>query len=454
MLPDGVGLRNFAFTSFVEVGKEMGWEVIFWNHTPFDLTSLGPREIKLQGKPRAGTDLLKRAKIEAELDHFTEKFNDPVYQTYKFPVSQKGLKAIIKNTIVKSLIITHRGEKGLQRLRGKLKTSERKGEFYKNCRTILEQEKPDLVFCTNQRPVNAIAPLTAAQDLSISTASFIFSWDNLPKATMVVDSDHYFVWSEYMKDELQKYYPFITKSQICVTGTPQFEPHFEENLKISKDEFYTQHNLDKEKKYLCFSGDDITTSPHDELYLQNVAEAVRELNTKGEKIGVIFRRSPADFSNRYDPVINNYRDIIVPLAPLWQRQGQEWKHLLPTKADTRLQSEIIQHSCMVINVGSSMVFDYIIYQKPCAYVNYNPSGVKIKKNVQEIYNYVHFRSMPPERPVLWINDKKEIKEKIQQVLKGDINKELSDANKWFQRINCPPAEKASKRIWNFLNQLS
>jgi hypothetical protein len=35
--------------------------------------------------------------------------------------------------------------------------------------------------------------LLAAQQLGIPTATFIFSWDNLPKATMVVETDYYFV---------------------------------------------------------------------------------------------------------------------------------------------------------------------------------------------------------------------------------------------------------------------
>jgi hypothetical protein len=46
LLPDGVGLRNFAFTSFAEIGEQMGWEVALWNQTPFELKELGYKEIK------------------------------------------------------------------------------------------------------------------------------------------------------------------------------------------------------------------------------------------------------------------------------------------------------------------------------------------------------------------------------------------------------------------------
>ena len=228
----------------------MGWEVVFWNHTPFDLSGLGFKEIKLQGKVRAKTDLLKRAKIEAELDHFTRKFEDLVYQTYKFPASQKGIKALIKNSIIKYLIHSHSSEEGLQELQIKMQTSERKGKLYEDCKTVLKEEKPDLVFCTNQRPVNAIAPLTAARDLGIPTATFIFSWDNLPKATMVIEPDHYFVWSEHMQRELLQYYPFIQKDQIHITGSPQFEPHFNTELQKPREEFFRENGLDENKEYI------------------------------------------------------------------------------------------------------------------------------------------------------------------------------------------------------------
>ncbi|MEH6408343.1 MAG: UDP-glycosyltransferase, partial [Leeuwenhoekiella sp.] len=311
LLPDGVGLRNFAYTSFVKQGEILGWQITFWNQTPFDLKKLGYSEIKLDGKPKAITDLVKRAKITAELDHFTNKFEDSIYQSYKFPINKSGLKSSIKNAVVFFLVYLNKGEKGISRLQKKLLKSEVDSPFYKDCKELLEKEKPDIVFCTNQRPVAAIAPLLAARDLGIKTGCFIFSWDNLPKATKVIETDFYLVWSDFMKQELQKYYPEIKSKQIEVTGTPQFEVHFKAETKVSKESFYALHNLLPGRKYLCFSGDDITTSPHDELYLRDVAIAVRKMNENGANIGIIFRRCPVDFSGRYDKFIAEYKDIIV-----------------------------------------------------------------------------------------------------------------------------------------------
>jgi len=431
----------------------MGWEVVFWNQTPFDLTELGYKEIKLQGKPRAETDLIKRAKIIAELDHFTQKFNDQVYQTYKFPSSNKGIKAKIKNSIVTQLTQIYRGEKGLQKLRSKLKASERKSLFYKHCKDVLEKEKPDMVFCTNQRPVNAIAPLTAAQDLGIPTATFIFSWDNLPKATMVVEPDFYFVWSEYMKKELLNYYPFINSDSIFIAGSPQFEPHFNLKLRKTRQVFFKENNLDLKKEYICFSGDDITTSPDDPQYLSDVASAVENLNTKGANLGIIFRRCPVDFSNRYKPVLEKYKDLIVPIAPKWKKVGENWNSILPTQKDIKLQINTILHTKAVVNLGSSMVFDYALFEKPCLFLNYDVDQKNDKNwSAGKVYKFVHFRSMPTRNEVVWLNSKTEIGPKLDLIL-DNSTETVNHAKEWFNKINLCPADNASKRIWNSIDEI-
>jgi len=454
LLPDGVGLRNFAFTSFVEIGKKMEWEVVFWNQTPFNLTELGYKEIKLPGKPRAYTDLLKRAKISAELDYFEEKFEDKVYRTYKFPSSNKSIKSKIKNAIVTQLTKTYQGEKGLQKLRRKLKASERKSFFYQNCKDVLEREKPDLVFCTNQRPVNAIAPLTAAQDMGIPTSTFIFSWDNLPKATMIVEPDFYFVWSEYMKEELINYYPFINSDSIFITGSPQFEPHFNLKLRKTKEEFFEENNLDLTREYICFSGDDKTTSPDDAHYLQDVAEAIQSLNkTEKTKLGILFRRCPVDFSDRYDTVLEKHKDLIVPVAPKWEQVGKNWNSVLPTQKDLTLQVNTILHTKAVINLGSSMVFDFAVFDKPCLFLNYNVEHKKDESwNPKKVYDFVHFRSMPTGNEVIWLKSKVEIGLKLETALENS-HKTVGEAKDWFEKINLSPAENASERICNGIDEI-
>lgn len=455
LIPDGIGLRNFAFTSFVEVGKELGWEVVFWNQTSFDLSIYGCREKKLTGIPRPFTDILKRAKINSELGHFEHKFQDTVYKSYKFSSPNTTLKARIKNIIVSKLERLYRGEKGLARLRKKMKESARKSNLYRNSYITLQQEQPDFVFCTNQRAVKAIAPITAAQDLGISTGSFIFSWDNLPKATMVVEPNFYFVWSEYMKTEMLNYYPFVKDKQVFITGSPQFEPHFNNGLRKSRKDFLLGNKLDPAKKYICFSGDDVTTSPDDPTYLNDIAQAVQKLNREGNNLGIIFRRCPVDFSDRYDLTLEKFRDVIFSIDPLWNQSGDNgWNQVFPTKDDLQLQVNTILHTEVVINIGSSMVFDYASHGKPCIFINYDVGDKKLSDwSTDKIYKFVHFRSMPSKNAVVWLNSKEDIPTILKNVING-VPETVTQAEKWFRIINREPAKSASLRIWESIDKIT
>ncbi|SEP54925.1 UDP-glycosyltransferase [Flavobacterium urocaniciphilum] len=452
LLPDGVGLRNFAFSNFHKIGKE-NFDIVFWNNTPFNLTDLNFSEVKIvNSKVHIVSDVIKSAINQSTLLLNKKIENDSIYDSYRFKPNTNGFKNKLKNFLVTVLIKVCTNKHGISFLRKCLNKLEKNTPYYNSCKEQLILHKPDFVFCTNQRHLSALAPLLAAKELKVPTATFIFSWDNLPKATMVVETDFYFVWSVFMKNELLKYYPNLKEEQVKITGTPQFETHFEEENYMSKEEFFSTYKLDETKKYICYSGDDITTCPDDEKYLEDVSLAVANLNSKGYNLGVIFRKSPVDFSNRYNDVLEKFKDIIVPIDPKWAMMGNAWNTVLPLKEDNSVLVNTIRFSEIVINLGSSMVFDFTIFEKPCLYINYDVTDKKQKAwSVNTIYKFVHFRSMFSKNDVIWLNNQSEIEQKIQLALEN--NASVEGAKKWFERINIQPANMASQRIWKEINTI-
>ncbi|MBC7607946.1 MAG: UDP-glycosyltransferase [Burkholderiales bacterium] len=454
LLPDGIGLRNFAYTDFYKTAQAHGFDIVFWNNTPFDLTTLGFDEIRIENaKCHPITNILKKARVQIDLNLNKRRFNDSVYDSYRFPVKYDSIKATLKILALKVVVLFYSSEQGIEKVKKRICNLEKKTGYYQYCLEVLATEKPDFVFSTNQRTVAAIAPILAAQALKIPTATFIFSWDNLPKATLVLEPDYYFVWSTHMKAELRLYYPFIAESQIFVTGTPQFESHSNRRHIQSKEVFFKKYHLDVARKYICYSGDDITTSPNDPQYLEDTIEAIRKLNAKGYQLGIIFRRCPVDFSDRYDAVLDNNKDIVTSIDPKWQKTGVLWNTILPTVEDLDLQMNTIAHSEMVINLGSSMVFDYIAYEKPCAYINYDIIGAtKSHLSIKQIYEFVHFRSMPSPESVLWINSSNDIEQTIINGLEHK-DKTIKSAEVWFEKINQHPVNQASSRIVQAIQEI-
>ena len=455
--PDGVGLRNFAFTKFKSIGEKMGFDITYWNNTIFDLESeLGFKQVTIENHQiHPLTPIYSRARKRAELNVSRDKFNDEVYPTYKFPFSYKGLKNTFKSLYTRFLIGLYSSEQGVEKLRHKINALERKNPKYAFCKAQLEQHQPDLIFCTTQRATQSISALLAAKDLGIPTVAFVYSWDNVPKAMQVVETDYYCVWSEHMKREVLQYYPFVKPEQVFVTGTPQFEPHYDHSLKETREDFFNTYGLDVNKQYICYSGDDETTSPLDQYYLEDLANAVRSLNTKGYNLGIIYRKCPVDFTNRYDAVIKENADIIEVLGPIWKQVGGQWNQVLPSPEDFKMLYNVCEHSAFVTNVCSSTVFDFVAHDKACIYYNYEQP--QLKKGIRDIgqnYNYVHFRSMPSDKAAVFCTDKNELEHQVKQILDGQLTN-VPEGKAWFKIIVGPTPTEASKKIWeailNILN---
>ncbi len=449
-LPDGVGLRNFAFTDFPQLGMERGYEVVYWNNTPFPVeTETGYPEIRIENQRIDPlTPVWTNARKRSELNVFDKQFNETVYNTYNFPQSYNGLKNSAKSLLSDFLVATSSSPRGVERIRKQIRARERKSPKYAYCHRQLQEGKPAFVFCTNQRPSQAIAPILAAQDLGIPTGTFIFSWDNLPKATTVIETDYYFVWSDHMKRELLRYCPYVKEEQVFVTGTPQFASHFDKNLIEPKASFFERHGLDLSKQYICFSGDDIVTSPLDQYYLEDMALSVRELNASGRNLGIIYRKCPVDFTDRYQSILETYSDVITSIDPLWRPVGSSWNEIMPSKEDFALQATICEHTEFVANVASSMVFDFVAHHKSCVFFDYEQP--QLKKGIRDIgqnYKYIHFRSMPSPDAALWCRNKKDLAQLTADILDGKTTN-VPDGLRWFDIVVGPDPVHASERIWN------
>lgn len=454
-LPDGVGLRNFAFTQFKELGKKKGYDIVYWNNTVFSLKeNLNYEEVKIENhKLHLLTTIFTRARKRIELNIFDIKFNETVYNTYNFPQSYKGLKNAMKSLMVNVLVFFGSNKKGISFVRDKIKKLERKNPKYTYCKAQLALHKPDFIFCTNQRPSQAIAPLLAAQDLNIPTATFIFSWDNLPKATTLVETDYYFVWSEHMKMELLKYCPYVNEVQVFVTGTPQFESHFNAGLIQTREAFFNECQLDLNKKYICFSGDDIVTSPLDQYYLEDLAITVSALNKGGYNLGIVYRKCPVDFTTRYNAILEKYKDVIVSIDPLWKPVGKSWNEIMPAKEDFTLQANICEHTAFVANIASSMVFDFVAHHKSCLFFDYEqPQLKKGIRNIGQNYKYIHFRSMPSKNAVLWCKEKKELTKVVKNIIDGKISN-VEEGKKWFEVVVGTKPTEASEIIWKVIDKI-
>lgn len=456
LFPDGVGIRNYLYSDvFKDVNEDL---VLFHN---FDSKTIQVLEgcVPLSAaisipdyKESLKEKFLRELICLFRLYYNMGKVNNPTLLT-NWNWSQKTLSKKIFYTIIQNVVPFFTSYSAILKLEKIYQKSIRETPFYEEVKAILNELRPKIVFCSHQRGLKAAPIFAAAMDLKIPTTTVIYSWDNLPKARLALRADSYLVWSDFMKKEMQLYYPEIPSDTIYVTGTPQFEFYQDQQNIIEKDVFFKKYNLDPDKKIICFSGDDIKTSPDDPSYLKDIAEELTQYGLQ-EQYQILLRRCPVDFSGRFDEVVDKYRTLIKEAPPLWYfNTNMEWNSIYPLIEDVKLLVSTAFYSDIVINVGSTMAFDFAMFNKPCIFINYDQ---EIKKNsewsVETIYKFQHFKSMVDLEVVGWINQKSEIASKIQQAIEfpQGVGK---DKKEWMQRIVKHPFKDSSKNIVNKIRAL-
>ena len=444
LVPDGVGIKNYLYA---DVFKNTKASLSLFHNFDTDTLSHINKNIAIDKHieiPNYKESI--REKFLRELIHLARiKFNakktknPTILKFWKKKRKSFALSVFYFGITFASYFYKSYSE--ILNLEEKYQIAIRKNSFYQQVSELLKKEKPDILFCTHQRALKAPSIFAAAKDLGINTNTVIYSWDNIPKARLALKADYYLVWSAYMKEELELFYPEISSDKIKITGTPQFEFYQHPENIIEKEVFFKTYGINNNKKLICFSGDDVLTSPYDPNYLNDIASAIMDAGMD-KKYQIILRRCPVDISGRFDWVVKKYSNLIIEIPPLWNFNSEIWSAVYPTYDDVKLLVSLAYYSDLVINVGSTMAFDFGMFNKPCVFINYDHQPDN-NWSVNTIYKYQHFRSMPSKNAVYWLNDQSE----VIAILNKALNKPQTKIKEWFNVIVDHPID-SSKKIKN------
>ena len=455
ILPDGTGLRNYLFSKLL--GKfDISDEIVVMTVLPEKIID----EVQLLHNQKityypmfryyesVRCKFLKEMITYNRLKHNTKMDNNNT-NMLNWTRKNKGFKLKLFNRLVSFFAFFYSSYSCILKLEKNYQKQIRKSDYFKKQIKILNEIKPDVIFCTHQRSIDASVVIEAAETMDIPTVGAVYSWDNLPKARLLTKTRFYVAWSEYMKNEMNKYYPEIDSNRVFITGTPQFEFYFDKNLYQTREEFFKTWNLDTTKKVLCFSGNDLTF-PCDELYLQDIAEELSKM-PENERPQILLRRCPVDLTGRFNKIAEKYTNLIKVSDPLWKSSEQGWDFNLPTYEDVKLLVNVALHSDAVINVGSTMAHDFAVMGKPAIYINYDQPTIKYWSAIVN-NNYQHFRSMPSKNCVIWLNSKDDIINCVKRAM-TDNPSELEEQKQWFNIVALHPVTGASENIAKMIEKI-
>jgi hypothetical protein len=269
-------------------------------------------------------------------------------------------------------------------------------EEVRRYKALFRESRPSVLFSVSQRhysDYSLLPAVVAAKELGIPTAGFIVSWDNLSsKGRIVAPFDHYFVWSDHMKQELLHYYPNVAAERVHIVGTPQFDPYADRGLLWTREEFFRRIGGDPARPLICFSGGDSETCPEDPQHVRVLLSQIRSGRIKGNP-QLLVRPSPVDDGLRYRDVRAAFPELIFS-PPSWlHTRKNDWTKVIPKPEDVPFLVNLTHHADMNVNLGSTMTLDFGLHDKPVVNVAFDVSDPPLfgMPVYDYYYNYEHFR---------------------------------------------------------------
>jgi len=371
VITDGVGVRNFVHGRFLNLACHSFDKVILFSGVP--VKSLGDL-------PRNNLEVISMELFsESRWSSFWRKTAE---MAHLFRFQTMAMREIIKMNKPKgwnAFAFRNRISWVLARLLSLFKLQALAGNIYESSlnehpltfkyKQWLVDYNVDMLFFTHQRPPQ-IAPMAiAGKQLGIATVAYIFSWDNLSsKGRMPVLFDRFMVWSNLMKSELLQFYSTLDPKDITVAGTPQFETYVYDDFgwsRLQLNRYLSLTDTDN-RRIICFSCGDVSTSPNDAVYIDVIASAI----ANGELVDnlmLLVRTSPAEDGSRFKELMTKFPSIVMNI-PDWPQSNpahpEPWSQRVPTMDDIHCLKSILQHANVSVNMCSTMSLDFALWDKP------------------------------------------------------------------------------------------
>jgi hypothetical protein len=238
---------------------------------------------------------------------------------------------------------------------------------------LFSRIKPDLVFnCSHVHGIAGELPLRVASEMGIPTAGFIFSWDNLTSRSRIfVPYDHYLVWHDAMKSQLLTVYPRLQAAQIHVTGTPQFDFHFDPRYWLSREELCARLGIEPTRPYVLYTSGIWNHFFEEHRHVELVIRLLREWPPETRPQLVVRTYAKGTSKKLRQMATQRIPDVVFPEVA--------WDHKLhmPLFEDLAGYTSLLRHAALGINAASTVSLELLMLDKPVINLYFDPPDTNL-----------------------------------------------------------------------------
>jgi len=284
--------------------------------------------------------------------------------------------------------------------------------------SIVEQEKPDILFSPSILSIDEFYFVEYCQKKKIPVVSMVMSWDNMTsKGRMPYIPEKLIVWNETMAKEVKDVHKYPME-KTAITGAPQFD--FYLNPVMPKKEFFKKYELDPKKRLICFCAglNSFETSDGDDIDI--IIKAMQDGRIPGD-VQLIVRSHPnmTNFSS-WEKFAGNSRVVLMKPGKYDKKSSALTGGFNATLDDMKLMAALMKYSDVFVNVHSTTSLDASIFDKPVVNIKFDGyrENVPYADSQKSFFDMEYYKHLLTEDAIWVTRNPEELVKSISTYLKN------------------------------------
>jgi hypothetical protein len=312
---------------------------------------------------------------------------------------------------------------------------------------LFKKYNPALVVTCNPgyHSKNDVQLIREARHYGIKTFSLVPSWDNpFTKSIIEIYPDRMSVWNNQILNDIAKIYHY-DKNRLTVTGPPQFDFYFKDNIFEERESFFKNLGLDSNKKLitviLC------PTKHGDSSFILRVLEEAMKNKKFICPVQIFCRMHPSDPAELFEEYKRKF-SLITFEHYRFRHQYFGWA---PDWKEAVHKVATLKYSACTINLLTTMMIEAVIIDTPAVNIGFAPDE-KFDRFIKARHS-LHFQYVVNQKAIRTVKTETELIEAINEYL---ANPKLdSQERKKFAEDFCYKLDgRAHKRIANLISELA
>lgn len=280
----------------------------------------------------------------------------------------------------------------------------------KQIEIILKEKGVTDILVTGYTSDFVKSAVITAQKNGIKTHYLVNSWKDLYINNFVPFKglDTIFVWDEKMKENYQKFMPYLKMSNFVISGNPTFDILINLKPNFNRAYYAQKYNIPIQAKWLLYSMMPVGLAPDEIETINSTAKEVLNYFSKDEFV-ILVKKNPthqvSDFCNSTFPENISILEHFVSY-------DKEKDMIVQSKEGETEWLDLLYHSALNLSVPSTVTLEFLSLNKPVLNIAYNSKGEEDVR-IKQFFEAGFYKPLFEAKMVQTINSTEELINKLQ-----------------------------------------